>query len=184
MKRKRSQSGFSMTELMVVVSIVAILLSIGVPSYRYITNSYRMSAEVNSLLGDLQYARSEAIKEGNAVVVCASSTGTTCSGSTSWQNGWIVFQDPDNNGQVDGGERVLHLQAAFTGTTPDTFQPNNAVSGVSFNREGFATTAAGFATTTLTLQDPTLNGAWTRCLLINPVGMVQTATHTLNPGIC
>ena len=184
MKRKRSQYGFTMTELMVVVAIVAILLSIGVPSFRYITNSYRMSAEVNSLLGDLQFARSEAIKEGNAVVACTSSTGTTCSGSTNWQNGWIVFQDLNNNAQVDAGERVLHLQAAFTGAIPDTFTPSNPVSFVSFNREGFATTSAGFAITTLTLQDQTLNGAWTRCLIVNPVGMVQTATHTLNPGSC
>lgn len=184
MKRKRSQSGFSMTELMVVVSIVAILLSIGVPSYRYITNSYRMSAEVNSLLGDLMYARSEAVKEGVAVVVCTSSTGSTCSGSTLWQDGWIVFQDLNNNGQVDPGERVLHLQAAFTGTTPDSFVPNNPISAVSFNREGFAKTTAGFATTLLTLQDPTLNGAWTRCLSINPVGMMQTFTHSVTPGSC
>lgn len=184
MKRIHAQSGFTITELLVVMGIVAILLSIGVPSYRYVTNSYRMSAEVNSLLGDLQYARAEAIKEGQPVVVCASSNGTGCSGSTAWQNGWIVFQDLNNNGLVDVNERVLHLQAAFTGSTPDTFTPNNLVSFVSFNREGFATTSAGFATTTLTLQDSTANGAWTRCLIINPVGMLQTATHTLNPGSC
>ena len=49
----RRHGGFSITELMVVVAIVAILLGIGAPSYRYITNSYRMSAEVNGLLGDL-----------------------------------------------------------------------------------------------------------------------------------
>ena len=64
------QTGFTLTELMVVVAIVAILLGIGVPSYRYISNSYRMSAEVNGLLGDLQYARSEAIKEGQTVTTC------------------------------------------------------------------------------------------------------------------
>jgi type IV fimbrial biogenesis protein FimT len=184
MKRKHPQAGFTLTELMVVVAIVAILLSIGVPSFRYITNSYRMSAEVNSLLGDLQYARAEAIKEGEPVVVCSSTTGTACSGSTNWQNGWIVFQDLNNNGQVDGNERILHLQAAFTGATPDSFQPNNPVTGVSFNREGFATTAAGFATTVFTLKDPTATATWTRCLFINPVGMVTTQTHIQNPGNC
>ena len=79
---------------------------------------------------------------------------------------------------------LIGLQGVFAGANPDTFTPNNTVSSVSFNREGFATTSAGFATTTLTLQDPTQNGAWTRCLIINPVGMVQTMTHTLNPGSC
>jgi len=46
------QRGFTLTELLAVVTIVAILLSIGVPSYRYIGTSYRMSSEVNALLGD------------------------------------------------------------------------------------------------------------------------------------
>ena len=71
-------AGFTLTEMMVVMAIVAILLSVGVPSYRYITNSYRMSSEVNGLLGDLMYARAEAIKEGNGVTVCASANSTSC----------------------------------------------------------------------------------------------------------
>jgi len=184
MKRMHRHSGSTITELMVVVTIVAILLSIGVPSFRYVTNSYRMSAEVNSLLGDLQYARAEAIKEGQPVVVCTSTTGTSCSGSNSWQSGWIVFQDLNNNGQVDANEKVLHIQAAFTGTTPDTFSPNTGVNQISFNREGFASSSAGFVTSTFTLQDSTANGAWTRCLLVNPVGVVTTAQHSLSPGTC
>ena len=48
--------------MMVVILIASILLAVGVPSYRYVTNSNRLSAEVNALLGDLQFARSEAIK--------------------------------------------------------------------------------------------------------------------------
>jgi type IV fimbrial biogenesis protein FimT len=184
MKRKYPQAGSTLTELMVVTAIVAILLSIGVPSYRYITNSYRMSAEVNSLLGDMQFARAEAIKEGEHVVVCTSGNGTACSGSTNWQTGWIVFQDLNNNGQVDGTEQVLHMQAAFTGANPDTFVPNAGVSAVNFNREGFATTGAGFATTTFKLQDATLNGAWTRCLILNPIGSATTAQHSVSPATC
>src|SRR5215472_3186299 len=97
------QRGFTLTELMVAVSIVAILLGIGVPSYRYITNSYRVSSEVNGLLGDLMYARSEAIKEGQDVTLCASADGATCSGSTAWNAGWIVFSNAANAAQPTGG---------------------------------------------------------------------------------
>jgi type IV fimbrial biogenesis protein FimT len=180
----KRQAGFSMTELMIVMAIVAILLGIGVPSYRYITNSYRMSAEVNGLLGDLQYARAEAIREGQTVTVCVSTNRTTCTGGPAWAGGWIVFSDLNASAQVDPGDTVLRVQSALTGRVPDTFNANPAISAITYNREGFATTAAGFPNTTLTLQESTLNNGWTRCLLITPVGLASTQTHVSNPGTC
>lgn len=183
MKRIR-QTGFTITELMVVVAIVAILLGIGVPSYRYITNSYRMSAEVNGLLGDLQYARSEAIKEGQWVTACVSTNGTACTGGTAWAGGWIVFSDVNGNATVGPGDVVLRVQGAFTGSTPDTFNATNNVTAITYNREGFANSAAGFVNTTITLKDSTVNGVWTRCLLIAPATPLSTQTHQMNPGTC
>jgi type IV fimbrial biogenesis protein FimT len=180
----KSAKGFTITEFMVVVAIAAILLGIGVPSYLYITNSYRMSAEVNSLLGDLQYARAEAIREGQTVTTCVSTDGATCTGGTNWQNGWIVFSDVNNNQTVNPGDVVLRVQAAFVGNVPDTFVANNAITAVTFNREGFATTAAGFPNVTITLQESTNNVNWRRCLLISPVGLVSTQNHVASPGTC
>jgi type IV fimbrial biogenesis protein FimT len=181
----KRQSGFSITELMVVMAIVAILLGIGVPSYRYISNSYRMSAEVNGLLGDLQYARAEAIKEGQTVTVCVSTNRTACTGGTAWAGGWIVFSDPDADATVDPGETVLRVQSAFTGRIPDTFNADNNVSAIRYNREGFATTAVGFPNTTITLHESTANAVWSRCLWITPVGLVTTETPANNPsGTC
>ena len=166
-----------------VVAIVAILLSIGTPSYRYITTSYRMSSEVNGLLGDLMLARSEAIKEGQFVTVCVTVNGTTCTGNTSWDRGWLVFSNPNNAPQPPGP--ILRMQQRFTGTTPDSFDADNNVSSVTYNREGFATTAAGFLNTTITLHDPTANPAWSRCLEITSQGMLTTETPANSPsGMC
>src|SRR3974377_583045 len=106
-------TGFTLTEMMVVMAIVAILLSVGVPSYRYITNSYRMSSEVNGLLGDLMYARAEAIKEGNGVTVCASANRTTCSGAAAWQSGWIIFSNPTNGANPVSAAAILRVQQTF-----------------------------------------------------------------------
>lgn len=181
----KRQMGFTLTELLIVSAIVAILLALAIPSYSYITNSYRMSAEVNSLLGDLQFARAEAIKEGQFVTACVSNDGLTCAGTTTWQSGWIVYSNPANNA-VPAANSVLRVQAAFGGNVPDTFIANPAVSAVTFNREGFAT-AAGFQNTLITLHERTANPVWTRCLWITAVGLVTTETPAAgnNPsGTC
>src|SRR6185312_15885064 len=84
----RVQAGCTMTELLVTMGIAAMLMAIGVPSYRYVTYSNRVSPEINSLLGDMQYARSEAVKDGQAVSLCpASSNYSSCSTTSSWQSG-------------------------------------------------------------------------------------------------
>ena len=176
----KRQNGFTLTELLVVMAIVAILLGIGVPSYRYITTSYRMSAEVNSLLGDMQFARAEAIKEGQFVVVCASSSGAACT-NTGWNRGWIVFSDTNNDLQLNNGERLLHVQQAFSGTVPDALAAN--VTAVKYNREGFATATAQLPTT-FTLTESTNNNAWKRCLLLTAVGTASTLTHVADAVNC
>jgi type IV fimbrial biogenesis protein FimT len=175
MAYKRRASGFTLTELVIAMGIVAILVAIAVPSFKYVTTSNRVATEVNGLLGDMQFARSEAIKQGLQVTVCSSADGTNCNGGITWQSGWIVFLDSNpagTTGTVDPGETVLRIQNAFS--APDTFVPdNNAFSAITFNREGYAATNAA-AVITLQLHDSTSTSAWTRCLAISPVGMITT----------
>jgi type IV fimbrial biogenesis protein FimT len=179
----KHQSGFTLTEMLVVTAIVSVLLGIAIPSYKFVTTSYRLSAELNNLSGDLQYARAEAIKEGNGATVCVSANGVACTGGGNWNVGWIVFSDINGDAAVDGNDRVLRVQGAFNGTTPD-----NAVGATSFtfNREGFGTTAGvGYATTLVTFSDPVSgNSTYTRCLSVNNVGTVTALTHVTSPGSC
>jgi type IV fimbrial biogenesis protein FimT len=177
------QKGFSLIELLTVTVIVAVLLAIGVPSYKYIGNQNRMSMEVNSLLADLQYARSEALREGKNVTACVSTTGTTCTGGTAWGRGWVVYSNPNAAANPPAGS-VLRIRTAFIGLNPDAFNANNAVSTLTFNREGFATTAAGFVTTKFLLTETTASNNYTRCLLASPVGVLTTQTRVGSPLTC
>ena len=171
----KREAGFTLTELMVVVAIVSIGLAIGVPSYRYITTSYRMSSEVNGLLGDLMLARGEAIKEGQGVTVCISSNGTGCTGGANWERGWIIFSNGAGGANPAAGS-ILRVQAPFAGNPADTFVANPAIASVTYNREGFATTGAGFPNTILTLHNSTASSGFTRCLTISPQGTLYTET--------
>ena len=173
-------SGTTLTELLVVMGIAGILLGIGVPSYRYVTNSNRMSSEVNALLGDMQYTRSEALREGRNVVICISSNGTSCAGATTntWQSGWIVFSDVNGDGTLSGSDSVLRVQKTLSGT--DVFRDGaGTLTQVSFNREGFAIGLPN-AGSLLVLRDSSANQAWTRCLSLTLVGMLTTQTHATN----
>ncbi len=169
----RASAGFTMTELVITMSIVAILMAIGVPSFKYVTTSNRVSTEVNGLLGDLQFARSEAIKEGLPVTVCSSTDGATCNGGNSWQTGWIVFLNWNSAADPQNAAAVVRWQTAFSSL--DTFQPSNgSFQAITFNREGYGTNTQNATTITLQLHDSTSNAAWTRCLAISPVGMLTT----------
>ena len=187
--RMRAQSGITLTELIIVMLIAATLMAIGIPSYRYVTYSNRVSSEVNALLGDLQYARSEAVKEGQMVTVCPANTGATaCANGTSWQNGWIVFSDVNSNQTVAAAANILHVQQAFNSTPQDTFVSNDAVTFVSFNREGFATAfPAGVATggyVTITLHTNPQKSQWTRCVQVFTTGLMGTETTSDAQGNC
>ena len=86
---------------MVVVALVAILTALATPSFVGLIQRNRVSAEINSFAGDLQFARSEAIKQGLPVSICASSNGVSCLGANTWHSGWIVFADLNGSGAVD-----------------------------------------------------------------------------------
>jgi len=184
----QAQAGLTMTELLITMLIAGILMGIGLPSYRYITYSNRVSTEVNSLLGDLQYARSEAVREGWMITVCPSSNGTSCTPSgTSWQNGWILFQDVNTNQSVAANSNILRVRGKFTSNPQDTFVSDNSMSSVSFNREGFVSGFPASATSnyvTFTLHTTPQKTDWTRCLQLFSTGTAATQRTTDAQGNC
>jgi type IV fimbrial biogenesis protein FimT len=173
-------AGFTILEVVMVMAIAAILLTIGVPSFRYVTTTNRMAAEVNGLVGDMQYARAEAIKEGQTVVACASTDGVTCANSNAWQNGWIVCTSTLNVGACDTNV-PYRVQKSFTalGST-DTLVADGNTTAVTFNREGFAVGLAG--PVTVTLHNSNNVSSFTRCLQVSAVGILQV--ETVGQGNC
>jgi type IV fimbrial biogenesis protein FimT len=177
----RSQmSGFTLLESVAVVSIVAILFAIGIPSYRSAQAASRVSTEVNSLLTDLQFARSEALKQGLTVTTCVSPGAAACATSTSWHTGWIVFSDANGNGTVDTAETVLRVQKPFVGG--DTVSAGT-LKAITFNRDGFALNLPS-AGVVMTLRDSKSNKNATRCLSLAVSGMMTTQTNASSPSTC
>jgi type IV fimbrial biogenesis protein FimT len=168
---RHRRSGFTLLELIMTMTVGAILLAIGVPSFRYVTSANRASSEINGLLGDMQFARGEAIKEGQTVTICAAANGAPpCLGTTAWQNGWIVFSDVAGNGVFGGTDVLLKMQKTFSNT--DVLNADNGITSVTFSREGFTSSLPG--PVIFRLQTTPVNVNYTRCLSATIVGALST----------
>ncbi len=108
---RRHVAGFTAIELMVVVSIVAILAALAGPSFTPLIENWRVRESAEQLQSTLHYARSEAIKRGGRVVIqkIPNNTNgcTTASGTRAWDCGWIVCHDTNDNGTCNAAEPVL-----------------------------------------------------------------------------
>ena len=166
----RQSAGFTMMELLMVMLIVGILAAIGTSSFKYVSRSNRISTEINGLLGDIQFARSQAIKTGTFVTICSSTDSATCAGSSTWSTGWIVFLDFNGNGTFDPAtDLVIRSQSSIS---PDTLAASNAAfKYIVFNREGFGSNTL-LAWTTLNLDSNPVNVQARRCLAVSAVGAV------------
>lgn len=126
-------AGFTLIELMVTLSVLAILLTIGIPSLQMFIQNSRLQSQSTSLMGDLNYARAEAVRLGSPIAVCASADGATCSGTLVWETGWVVFNDVNTNNTVDANELLRAAPALGGGNTM-----RSGRTLVRFNAQGFS----------------------------------------------
>jgi len=106
-------AGFTLIELMAVLTVAVVLLMVAVPSFQAMLRTNRIAALTNELTTALQYARSEAVSRGAQVTLCKSAdtadSTPTCQASAKWQDGWIVFVDNNGNGNLDGADAPLKI---------------------------------------------------------------------------
>ena len=129
--------GFTLAELLVTVTVFALLMTMGLPGLISVMRINQSAAVSNGILGDLLFARRMAVSLGRTVTLCKSTDGMTCAGS--WSDGWILYSDHDADGSLEAadGDTLLratdHLPSgynvkwiAFGSTTRLQFEPTGA----------------------------------------------------------
>lgn len=159
--------GFTMVELMITVAVLAILMTIGFPSFQGVMRSNRVATTNNELLGALALARSEGLRNAHGGGVCASADGSTCAGD--WNDGLLVWADANGNGVLDGSETVLRYVKAARNIVVEG--PASGV--IAFDQRG---RRRGATSQQLTLQsDECGDQLLRRTLSINASGQVVSA---------
>lgn len=83
MKLKRKFLGFTLIELMIAMTVIAIGLALTVPAMKNFTDANKKAEQVNKLVGDLAFCKNEATKGQTCCV-------TNTSGTPVWDGGWTV----------------------------------------------------------------------------------------------
>jgi type IV fimbrial biogenesis protein FimT len=112
---KNQQTGFTLYELMVTITIIGVILSIGIPSFSEFTQNSRLAGTSNDLLSSFQVARSEAARSKSNITICASDNSldvaANCAGT--FNDGWIIFIDIDGDlNRAGAGENILRAHPA------------------------------------------------------------------------
>lgn len=170
------RSGFTLLELIVTVALAAIVLTLGIPSLQEWIRNNRFLTGVNEFVAALHLTRSEAVKRAVRVTLCKSANGTSCAPKGGYEQGWIVFVDPNNNATADADEEIIRVFAALPAGTGMTLNGNNPVAAyVSYTADGVARLASGaFQAGTLTACLPPR----ARRIVINSVGRVKVVEAT------
>lgn len=162
MSKNRNQTGVSLIELMIAISILAIILFLGVPSFQSFFESSRARTISNDMTATLQLARSEAIKRRETVTVCVrNADGSDCSASsTDWNDGWLIIDSNNNPIRV-----WAPLSSNINGNGLD-----GSLANLSFDRSGSASQAATFEVNVVNNE---------RCINIAITGRVN-----VSQGVC
>jgi type IV fimbrial biogenesis protein FimT len=138
MKLNRNRTdGFTIIELLITMSIAAIVLTIGVPSFQNMVKDRRSQTSLQTLITDLEMARSEAMTRNQSVVLCRhdgeTATPAACSTSADWEDGWVIFVDTDGDDKVDTDELLRVTASLGSGLNLDYSKAS-----ITFSSRGFA----------------------------------------------
>ncbi len=102
---------FTLYELLLTLAVLAILVTVGVPSFAVLAAKSRQTAEINALFHAFHHARKESIMRHRVVSLCPTRDGRSCAGTRDWSGGWLLFFDPAGTGWPGDGVVTRHRVA-------------------------------------------------------------------------
>lgn len=101
--------GYSLFELVMTLTLVSIVLTLGIPSFNGIVANHRLRTDVDTLFHAIHLARKESVTRRRVMTICPSADGIQCEPGGDWSAGWMTFVNIDRDWPAarDPGEPVL-----------------------------------------------------------------------------
>lgn len=132
----KKDSGFTLIELVVALTLLGILLAMAIPNFTLMVKNSRLTSQANDFIIAVNLARSEAIKRNLNVSLCPSADGATCAGAGIWEQGWLIYVDADSSFSLNAGDTILRIFPRLSGD--NTFRANaNYANLITYRPRGF-----------------------------------------------
>ena len=129
-KRIDAFNGFTLIELMITISIAAILVGLAVPSFGSLIEKNQITTAHNDLISALKLARNSAITHSKDTYVCELQNKNQCNTSrpfnADWSKGWLVFVDDNGNRKLDNDDLIQLISR----------KPEKTDTAIVFNQRG------------------------------------------------
>ena len=161
----RNRKGFTMTEVVVVLSVLGIMTAISVPSYISWLPRHKLQTSVRQIYDDLNLAKMQAVRRNTDLCITFNTAAET----------YTVFLDLNSNAiQDDGAGTILKNNVALENgvvitTTTFTLTPNTS----GFNNRGMLPTLVDSGQVRLTNPTGLLMG-----VDVNAAGGISIVTST------
>ena len=164
---------------MLVLAIMAVVLTLALPAMGGLLQAARLRSTRDALLDSLSMARMEAVRRNSRVVLCKSADGVDCSTTGDWSQGWIIFNDRNNNLRRDTDEPLMTQERGLPRTVRIT--GNQPIANyVSYGARGTARLQSGaFQSGTFTICSTTQTRQQAFAIPIRPSGRARPVNTTL-----
>ena len=109
------QSGFTLLELLITLVISAVLLLMALPNFNSLVQSSRIMAASEELQDAISLARSTAVATNSRTILVAT--------TNHWHEGWTLFIDTNNDGDLSEGETTVKVSEEKQGIVTEASQP-------------------------------------------------------------
>lgn len=109
--------GLTLLELLVTLTIVCIILTLGIPSFNKQISESRTKTAMLALLDAIETTRATAVFRNQSVMLSAT--------NRKWHEGWTLFVDKNNNTTLDNDEQILTINQGLNAVITQAEVPMN-----------------------------------------------------------